>query len=182
MTFGYDSPDQAERARFLKVVDDIARAALKRVGGNLEEAGPAALAAASQFYAVYAVQLCGYPESERKQAIELTSATFYGVLLEAVVLAMNQLRNQVLARELQPKPHWEQKTLGEIIPEEATDSITAALNELKKLHAAGRMDGSAAHTRLLAALEPYREAIEAKGTDLKFLAYSLENAIRQGVL
>ena len=180
MTFGYDSPDQAERARFLKTVDDIARAALKRVGGDLGEAGPATLAAASQFYAA---QLCGgYPEGERVPAIELMSATFYGVLLEAVAKAMEHFRGQVLAKTLQPKSHWEQKTLGDIIPEEATDSITAALNELKKLHAAGRMDGSAAHTRLLAALEPYRKEIEAKGTDLDFLAYSLENAIRQGVL
>lgn len=78
-------------------------------------------------------------------------------------------------------PHgWKNMSLGDIVPPEALGHLSSAIRKIKNELRKGRPTGRSVHQILLDVLRPHEAYINARGVDIRFLAYSIENAIRQG--
>ena len=66
---------------------------------------------------------------------------------------------------------WTTKTLGEILPEAAVGPVKLVVDGIK----AGRVQYP--HPAFVAALDPYRDDLLAKGVLVEYLAYVLEAAV-----
>jgi len=181
---GADSPEEQARK-----MDQLARELLHLAKEHFlaeygsdhpDDASAAVLAVAA---VLYAEEMCaGVAQDERPRYLLEVSEAMHVALLAAASDAMAQLRTAMMRKLMTPKPGWKEQTLGDIIPEAATEPLTKVINELKAALRAGGLDGPTAHKRLIEVLEPHREALAVKGVDVKFLAYSLENSLRQGML
>lgn len=78
---------------------------------------------------------------------------------------------------MKPPDGWKQMTLGEILPEEAVEPVTKALNDVKERRIPfGRT--AAGHFKDV--LEPYRLQLEEKGVLVDYLAFYLEWMVVSG--
>jgi hypothetical protein len=74
---------------------------------------------------------------------------------------------------------WKSMNLGDIIPAPGLSRLSSVLKELVQARDEGRLGEINVHQKLLEVLQPYEAEIRAKGVDIKFMAYSLENSFNQ---